>query len=98
MNEIFVCNKNDFDHTDVYDGHDYNFPQGEKVLVSIAAARHMFGFGNAVKTDNLVRLGWANLQNDEGVARLAKFVFTQPMVIEQPVDEAAMNEVVATSE
>jgi hypothetical protein len=43
----------------------------------------MFGF-NKDKTETLVRLGWANLANDEGVKRLRKFVFTQAQLIERP--------------
>lgn len=89
MNEIFVTNKNDFHHSDEYDGVALEFPQNERVLIPLAAARHCFGFGLKDKTENLVRLGWANIGGDEGVRRLARFIFTQPVMVEQPIDDAA---------
>lgn len=91
MNEIFVNNTNDFDHEDYYDGKHYVFPAGEKVLVPVPAAIHMLGFNRKDKTENLVRLGWANgkpgEEPDAGVKKLAKFLFTVPMLVEQPVEE-----------
>ena len=87
MNEIFVRNTSDRDHTDSYDSVQYDFPKGEKTLIPVEAAIHMFGFNRKDKTDNLNRLGWANLPNDEGAKRLAKFVFTQPVVVEMPAEE-----------
>lgn len=85
--DIFVRNTNDFDHTDHYNGMEFDFPKGERVLVPVEAAMHMFGFNKVDKTDNLSRLGWANLPNDEGAKKLAKFIFTQAVMIEQPVEE-----------
>ena len=84
MNEIFVTNHNDFDHQDRFDGQDYFFPKGERVTVPVLAAGHMLGLGREDKTDNLVRLGWAN--DIEGVKKLANFVFTQGVMVEAPVD------------
>lgn len=81
--QVFVTNKNAERHTDRYDGTDYDFPSGEKVLVSIEAARLFFGFGMADKTEALVRQGWAN--SEEGVTRLARFVFTQGVMVEVPM-------------
>lgn len=93
MNEIFVTNNNDFLHTDSFDGSHYAFPPGEKVLLPVVAARLFFGFGQADKTEALVRQGWANpvpgRDPDEGVRKLANFVFTQGMVVEIPVDSTA---------
>lgn len=88
MNEIFVTNRNDFFHEDAFDGEVYRFPQGEKVTVPVIAAEHMFGFGKTDKTETLVRLGWGNLANDEGVKRLAKFVFTRGVLVEEPAEPA----------
>lgn len=85
MNEIFVTNGNDFDHQDRYNGEDFFFPKGERVTVPIIAAAHMFGLGNADKTETLVRLGWAN--DNEGVKKLASFVFTQGVMVEAPLDD-----------
>lgn len=87
MNQLFVTNNNEFDHRDMYNGKEFAFPQGEKTLVPMDAAYHMFGFGKKDKTENLVRLGWANIPNDEGAKRLAKFVFTEPVMIERPAEE-----------
>jgi hypothetical protein len=82
--EVFVTNNNAFHHTDMYDGREFLFPMGEKVLVPQRAATHMLGFGLADKSDTLTRLGWANMENDEGVKRLARFVFTQAVTVEVP--------------
>jgi hypothetical protein len=87
MNELFVTNKNGFNHKDSFNGVEYAFPVDEEVLVPVEAAEHMFGFRRPNKSDNLVRLGWANLPNEEGVKRLAKFVFTQPVMVRAPVEE-----------
>lgn len=81
---IFVTNKNDFHHSDRYDGDDYEFPPGVRVALSEEAAAHMFGRGLPDKTSTLQRLGWAMkydpgvrnfVENVEGVQKLAKFVF-----------------------
>lgn len=88
MHEIFVKNENDFDHQDRFDGQDYFFPKGERVTIPTLAAEHMLGLGRQDKTDNLVRLGWAN-EGDAGVKKLANFVFTQGVMVEAPVDAQA---------
>lgn len=82
--DIFVTNHNDFDHQDRYDGQDFFFPKGERVTIPIIAAEHMFGLGREDKTENLVRCGWANDEN--GVEKLANFVFTKGVLVEAPVD------------
>ena len=98
---VFVTNRNAFPHEDRYDGRDYFFPQGEKVQVPVEAAVHMFGFGLADQTDALVRLGWATRYNadkrrveedPEGVAKLAKFVFTRAVLTEETVTTPAQLE------
>jgi hypothetical protein len=86
--DIFVTNKNDFYHEYMYNGDKYQFPQGERVVVPDAAASHMLGFNKPDKTETLVRLGWANLNDDEGVKRLAKFVFTRGVLVEEPAENA----------
>lgn len=93
MNEIFVTNTNNFVHTDSFDGVGYTFPPGEKVLMPIVAAKLFFGFGGADKTEALIRQGWANplpgRDPDEGVRKLANFVFTQGVMMEVPVESSA---------
>lgn len=91
MGMLFVTNTNDFHHTDKFDGEEYHFPPGEKVAVSEDAATHMFGRNLVDKTNALQRLGWAMAYdpdtgtfsaNDEGVKKLAKFVFTPAVLVE----------------
>jgi hypothetical protein len=92
MNEVFVTNQNDFYHEDRFNGQDFGFPKGEKVLVPVEAAKHMFAFGTGDKTEALNRLGWANPGPNEapdaGVKKLANFVFTQAVTVEVPVPNA----------
>lgn len=86
MNEIFVTNQNDFDHQDRFDGQDFFFPKGERVTVPLIAAEHMFGLGMADKTETLIRAGWGN--DPQGVQKLAAFVFTKGIMVEEPVESA----------
>jgi len=88
---IFVTNTNDFHHTDRYDGEDYEFPPGEKVAITEEAATHMFGRNLVDKSNALQRLGWAMKydpatknfeENLEGARNLARFVFTESMLVE----------------
>jgi hypothetical protein len=95
--DIFVTNKNDFDHTDRFNGKDYVFPKGESVPVPIEAARHMFGFNSPDKTDNLLRLGWEDRdvklavqgrKAGDGIRWLANFVFSEAKLVEVAPIEA----------
>ena len=99
-NTIFVTNKNDFAHEDMYNGESYIFRAGEKIPISIEAARHMFGFGNPDKTETLVRLGWAMkfdpavrnfVEDPEGIARLKKFVFTKAVMQEEIAEPSSVD-------
>jgi hypothetical protein len=89
-NQIFVTNNNDFDHVDAYDGEEYLFPQGERVLIPEEAAVHFFGRNLKDKTETLVRLGWAQVydkdkkqfvENPEGVKKLSRFVFDEAVMV-----------------
>lgn len=94
--DIFVTNHNDFYHSDAFGGVVYEFPPKERVLVPVDAAVHMFGFNMPDKSDALSRLGWSwypdpktgRVVNDdtEGVKKLAKFVFTKAVTIEERID------------
>lgn len=97
--DVFVRNTSDTHHSDRFNGQDYEFPPGEKVLLTQDAARHMFGFGNPDKSEALIRQGWANkidpvtkkwVENEEGIKMLAAFVFTQGVMVEVPADEKAL--------
>jgi hypothetical protein len=88
--EIFVTNTNDFDHIDAYDGQEYVFPQGERVMIPEEAAMHFFGRGLKDKSEQLVRLGWAMkydpvkkqfIEDQEGVKKLARFVFDEVVMV-----------------
>jgi hypothetical protein len=101
--QVYVTNTNKFDHVDSYDGEEYVFPQGERVLIPADAAVHFFGRGLLDKSDALVRLGWAMkydvekkqfVENTDGVKRLAAFVFEEAVIspkssLEQRLAEAA---------
>lgn len=87
--QIFVTNRNDFYHVDHYDGQEYAFPKGERVLIPEDAAALMLGFGNPDKTDTLLRLGWTG---DDGVKKLAGFVFTKGKFVEEEVSAPTVRE------
>lgn len=93
---LFVVNKNGFHHEDRYAGVDYIFPPGEKVMLSMEAAQHMFGIGVPDKTPVMHRLGWAFKYNPdtrqfdedkEAVNKLKNFVFTKAKLVESPAEE-----------
>jgi hypothetical protein len=93
MGNVYVINRNDgvdgrekLIHVDHYNGEEYVFPPGERVLVPVDAAVHMFGMGLEDQSDTLTRLGWnmkydpaTKLISDDpaGVKRLANFVFEE---------------------
>jgi hypothetical protein len=88
--QIFVTNKNSFVHQDRYDGEDFVFPPGERVLISSDAATHLFAFNLPDKSEALVRLGWSMtydpekktyVENLEGVKKLARFVFDEAVMV-----------------
>ena len=99
MSEMLFCvNKNSFYHEDRFNGVLYQFHPGEKVMVPLDAAQHMFGVGVADKTPVMHRLGWGFVydpdtkqfrDDKEGPTKLKNFVFTKAVVVEQP----AMTEV-----
>lgn len=81
--QIFVTNNNEFTHVDKFDGVEYIWESGQKLLIDEDAAAHMLGYGRPDKTENLIRLGWSNMLNDEGVVRLSKFIFTSGKMVEE---------------
>ena len=90
MGSVFVTNKNEFQHEDRFDGEDFVFRPGEKVLIPEDAAQHMFGRGMADKSDTLSRLGWGlkfdpktgKVGDDpDGVRKLANFVFEDAVLV-----------------
>jgi hypothetical protein len=87
---VFVTNTNSFEHVDRFDGEEFVFPPGVRVLVPIAAATHMLGYNLVDKSDILSRLGWAMKydpetkkvgDDPEGVKRLAGFVFDEAVMV-----------------
>jgi hypothetical protein len=80
-----VTNNNDFDLADRYDGQDYFFPAGKTVMCEDAAARHIFGVGDAEKRPYLTRQGWMKASDklEEAMAKLNNFTFE---LIEQQYD------------
>ena len=98
MSNIFVKNNNSFDHFDSFDGNDYHFPPGEEVEVDEEAAGHMLGYGRKDKTENLIRLGWANkldrekgwVKDEAGVKKLANFTFQVGTYVKVPLNGDAV--------
>lgn len=89
---LFVQNNNQFHHKDRFNGQDYIFPPGEKVMISLEAAQHMFGLGLPDKTPIMHRLGWAFKydpatrhfdEDKDAVVKLKKFVFTKARIVEE---------------
>jgi hypothetical protein len=89
FDQIFVTNKNTFNHQDSYDGEVFDFPPNVQVMIPFNAALHMFAYQNPDKTEALLRLGWANkydpavknyVEDPEGVRKLANFVFEEAEV------------------
>ena len=74
---LTVKNKNHFDFTGRYNGHDYVFPAGSVVAVPEDAAAHIFGVGYPDKTDVLVRHGWmqTSIGRDNAMSILNRFSF-----------------------
>ena len=56
----------------------YDFPNNEEVEISVAVAKHIFGYGDDNKEPYFVRLGWMKMNTDLESAnrRLAEFTFT----------------------
>ena len=75
---IVVVNRTDSEFSDRFNGQDFVFPVGKKILVSEDAARHIFGLGEADKRPYFARLGWLRTQADldAAEARLARFQFS----------------------
>lgn len=89
---LYVTNRNGQFYKDRFDGEDYEFPPGEKVLIEELAAAHIFGFGRADKTENLIRMGKANAP--DGPQWLARFQFTAAKVVEDAPEIPGLEEAV----
>lgn len=103
-NQIFVTNTNAFDHVDHYDGEEYVFPKDERVMIPFEAAVHMFGHNMKDKSETLVRLGWAMrydkdkkqfVEDEEGVKKLARFVFDEAVMVSKSSLERKLAETAA---
>lgn len=70
-----------------YDGRDYEFRPDVTEVVTIEAARHIFGFGLEDKTRAFLRLGWLRDSGSKAAAeaRLAEIQF---LAVETKVKEA----------
>lgn len=75
---IVIVNNSDAEFADRFNGQDFLFPVGKKVLLSEDAARHIFGLGETDKTATFARLGWIRTSGDyeSAMLRLGKFAFT----------------------
>lgn len=61
---VYVTNKSDKDLYAEYNYVGYNFPVGKTVEISVAAARHMLGYGDEDKEKYLVQLGLIRLHSE----------------------------------
>lgn len=90
---VRVTNNNKLKIRGRYDGLDYEFRPGESEDIPLAAAAHIFGFGQENKHPALRRLGWFARSEDEEMAmtklRLVVFKDAPPLVaadIPEPVE------------
>jgi hypothetical protein len=77
---VTVTNTTETELVDHFDGVAYTFPPKKAVQVPNDVARHILGYGNPDKQDNVVRLGWAqfNTEVPKALARLARFKCDPP--------------------
>lgn len=75
---MFVTNKWDKDVKAEFEFKWYDFPKGKTVEVSEDCARHIFGFDQEDKLQNMIRLGWIRTNNDfeESIKIYEHFVFS----------------------
>ena len=75
---IVVVNTSDAAFSDRFNGQDYEFPVGKKVLLPDEAAHHIFGLGESDKTATFARLGWIRTSGEyeSAMQRLGKFQFS----------------------
>jgi hypothetical protein len=87
---VFVTNGNAEPYTDQFDGAEYTFPPGERVMISTDAATHIFGFNLVDKSETLVRAGRAMkldpktrqfIEDPQGVEWLRNFVFEEAVMV-----------------
>ena len=74
---IFVTNKG-VPATGRYENVEYVFETNKELEIPLAAAKHIFGYGDDDKTQYFVRLGWMKMNTDlpRAKERLAEFVFS----------------------
>lgn len=80
-----ITNGNPNPFTGRFDGQDYAFPHGQPVYCPDDAAKHIFGLGQADKSNVLSRNGWATVTGGlaVGLAILNNFKF---VAVEQVYD------------
>jgi len=75
---VYVTNNTDKDLYAEYNYVGYNFPVGKTVELSVAAARHMLGYGDEDKEKYLVLLGLIRLHSEleEATEKFRKVEFS----------------------
>lgn len=96
--QVYVTNRNPESFTDHYGGEAFTFIPGQPVLISAAAARHIFGLGAPEQEPALVRLGkafrWDGASKKvidckaEGIAWLRNFIFEKAVMRREPAEDA----------
>lgn len=74
---VFVTNRG-MKHIGRCNGTEYVFATNEEVEIPLAAAKHIFGYGEDNKEPYFVRLGWMkiNTDYDKAMSRLGEFMFS----------------------
>ena len=88
MSEVWVTNRTEEELTVEFAFKQYEFRPNEPVQISLAAAKHIFGYTEVNKEPYLARLGWVRLHSElkQGLERLAKFQITD----ESPVQDRSL--------
>lgn len=75
---VYVTNDDEQTFAAEYCATEYTFKTGATTALPLAAARHIFGYGDDNKMPYLIRLGWVrlNTEYDKGLERLAKISFS----------------------
>ena len=82
MSDVWVTNRTEEELIVEFNFKDYEFKPNQPVQISLAAAKHIFGYTDQNKEPYLARLGWVRLHSelDQGLEKLAKFLITdQPL-------------------
>lgn len=75
MSDVWVTNRTEEELIVEFNFKNYEFKPNEPVQISLAAAKHIFGYTDQNKEPYLARLGWVRLHSElkQGLAKLDQF-------------------------